>query len=52
VRWVEVVEVEASPAVALGGAVDVVQAGWVAPRLPDRAATVSAPVVDTARRIR
>jgi hypothetical protein len=50
VRWVEVVEVETGPAVGLGGAVDVVQAGWAAPRLPDRAGTVSAPVVDTAKR--
>jgi hypothetical protein len=52
VRWVEVVEVETGPAVGLAGAVDVVQAGWAAPRLPDRAVTVSARAVGTASRTR
>ena len=49
-RWVEVVEVETGPAVGLAGAVDVAQAGWVAPGLPDPAGTAFAPVVDTAKR--
>lgn len=43
-RWVEVVEVETGPAVALAGAVDMVQAGW--------AATTSALAAGAASRIR
>jgi hypothetical protein len=52
VRWVEVVEVEAGPAVGLAEAADVGQAGWAAPRLPGQAATASAPAAGSASRIR
>ena len=48
-EWVQVVEVEAGAVVALGGAMDVGQGEWVAKRPRDRAATVSVPVVDTAK---
>ena len=48
-RWVKVVEMERVPALALVAAADVARAGWVAPRLLDRAGTVSAPVADIAK---
>jgi len=48
VRWVEVVEADA--VVGLDVAVDVGQAGWVAPRPQDRGAIASAPAAGTLSR--
>jgi hypothetical protein len=47
VRWVEVVEVVVGAAVAPVVVVAVDRAGWVAPRLPGRTATASAPAAGT-----
>jgi hypothetical protein len=52
VRWVEVAEVGTDAVVAPVAVVDVVQAGWAALLLPDRAATVSARAAGTASRTR
>jgi hypothetical protein len=46
-RWVEVVEVEVDAAAVLVAVADVGPVAWVALRPPDRAATVSVPVVGT-----
>jgi hypothetical protein len=46
-RWDKVVDVEADAAAALAVAAGVGRAGWVAPRLPGRAATASAPTAGT-----
>ena len=46
-RWVEVVEAEVGAEMVLDAGVVVDRAGWVAPRLLDRVASVFAPTVGT-----